>query len=124
MIVSGYMNHDEVQNASTNYFGWENTETITVKSLKRELFRCITEDCYSKFGINYFLLKLYERTICCLIQKFRWVRTFGFYCLIWNIYLGISWCRSINHYIIISAVVKIRSCHSLAKRSLMNRLRI
>lgn len=37
MIVSGYMNHDEVQNASTNYFGWENTETITVKSLKREL---------------------------------------------------------------------------------------
>lgn len=37
MIVSGYINHDEVQNAATNYFGWENTDQITVKSLKSEL---------------------------------------------------------------------------------------
>lgn len=37
MIVCGYINHDEVQNASTEYFGWETTEGHLTKSLKQEL---------------------------------------------------------------------------------------
>lgn len=37
LVVSGYINHDEVQNASTEYFGWGDAETITVKKLKNEL---------------------------------------------------------------------------------------
>lgn len=37
MIVSGYMNHDEVQNEAVDYFGWQNTAPITIKSLKNEL---------------------------------------------------------------------------------------
>ena len=37
LIVSGYMNHDEVQNAATDYFGWKEAEETSVKKLKEEL---------------------------------------------------------------------------------------
>lgn len=37
LIACGYINHDEVQNAATDYFGWGNAETVAVKSLKNEL---------------------------------------------------------------------------------------
>lgn len=37
LVVSGYMNHDEVQNAAADCFGWENAEMLSAKSLKDEL---------------------------------------------------------------------------------------
>lgn len=37
LIISGYMNHDEVQNAALEYFGWGNNKEITVKNLREEL---------------------------------------------------------------------------------------
>ena len=37
LIVSGYMNHDEIQNATADYFGWQNTDMVAMKSLKNEL---------------------------------------------------------------------------------------
>ena len=37
LIISGYVNHDEVQNATADYFGWKNTDTVVLKSLKNEL---------------------------------------------------------------------------------------
>lgn len=37
MIVAGYINHDEVQNATASYFGWGSAELITIKNLKNEL---------------------------------------------------------------------------------------
>ena len=37
LIVSGYLNHDEVRNATADYFGWKNTDVVAMKSLKNEL---------------------------------------------------------------------------------------
>ena len=37
LIVSGYINHDEVQNAATDYFGWKEKVETAVKKLKEEL---------------------------------------------------------------------------------------
>ena len=37
MIVCGYINHDEAQNASAEYFGWKDQPRIVCKSMKQEL---------------------------------------------------------------------------------------
>ena len=37
LIVSGYINHDEVQNAATDYFGWKEAEETAEKKLKDAL---------------------------------------------------------------------------------------
>lgn len=37
LIVCGYINHDEVQSAAADYFGWKDSDEIIVTGLKNEL---------------------------------------------------------------------------------------
>lgn len=55
LIISGYINHDEVQNAAADYFGWDNTEEIVVKSLKSELLSLYNSRLLQQIWNKFFL---------------------------------------------------------------------
>ncbi len=55
LIVSGYMNHDEVQNAATDYFGWKNEEAVIIKELKEELLPLYQNRLLQQIWNKFFL---------------------------------------------------------------------
>lgn len=58
LIVSGYMNHDEVQNAATDYFGWKDREETAVKKLKEELLPLYHGRLLQQIWNKFFLTKI------------------------------------------------------------------
>ena len=58
LIVSGYMNHDEVQNAATDYFGWKEAEETAEKKLKDELLSLYHGRLLQQIWNKFFLAKI------------------------------------------------------------------
>ena len=61
LIVSGYMNHDEIQNATTTFIGWKNEKIITVKSLKKELLSLYHGRLLQQVWNKLFLTKIVRK---------------------------------------------------------------
>lgn len=55
LVVSGYMNHDEVQNATADYFGWKNSGVLSLKSLKAELLSLYHERLLQQIWNKFFV---------------------------------------------------------------------
>lgn len=55
LIVSGYMNHDEVQNATADYFGWTNSDVLSAKNLQAELLSLYHKRLLQQIWNKFFL---------------------------------------------------------------------
>ena len=58
MIVCGYINHDEVQNASVEYFGWQNQPRVACKSMKQEMLTLYHGRLLQQIWNKFFLVSI------------------------------------------------------------------
>lgn len=78
LIVSGYMNHDEVQNAAIDYFGWNDTEEISVKSLKSELLFLYKGRLLQQIWNKFFLVDIVRKNELCFDTSIHMGEDFRF----------------------------------------------
>lgn len=78
LIVSGYMNHDEVQNAAIDYFGWNDAEGIAMKSLKAELLSLYNGRLLQQIWNKFFLADIIHKNELCFDTSIHMGEDFRF----------------------------------------------
>lgn len=78
MTVCGYMNHDEVQNYRTDYFGWEETDEIIERPLKESLIALLKGRLLQQIWNKFFLVSVIKTNAVCFDESIKFGEDFRF----------------------------------------------
>lgn len=78
MIVCGYINHDEVQNASTESFCWKDRERLIRKPLKQELLSLYSGRLLQQIWNKFFLADIIRKNNICFDTSIHMGEDFRF----------------------------------------------